>query len=427
MSRFSLKKRSEFVKNIIRLASGTAIAQVIGILSFTVLSRLFTEDEFGVFALVTSIYSYVTLIAGGRYEVALLIPKAKHEAANLLALSLVFNVICLLIFYMILFVLQWNGLVGDLAGWYYTLPLFVLAMGIGQSLSAWMNRQKAYKGIVRYRISQSVLNSLPSIGFGFLKTAANGMLLGYLISALASLIVLIVELKHDFRYMKEVVSWSEMKSLALRYYRFPVFNSLQALLDAAQINGLVYLVHFLFGSAVVGLLALAIRVLFAPMNFIGSSISQVFYQEATALEHDHKPIYPFLLRLLKNCALLILPVLLVLGFAGPQLFAFVFGENWRIAGEYAQYLAPWICLDFVRAPLSQVPLIFHKQSQLLVFTTVSNVVIVAILILGSIYLTDLKHILLLISISQVLYVLTLLFWILRITKKHDHFKTITTA
>ncbi len=422
MSRFSLKKRSEFVKNIIRLASGTAIAQVIGILSFTVLSRLFTEAEFGVFALVTSIYSYVTLIAGGRYEVALLIPKTKHEAANLLALSLLFNAICLVVFYLVLFVLQGYELVGDLDGWYYFLPLFVLAMGVGQSLSAWMNRQKAYSGIVRYRITQSVMNSVPSIGFGLMKTAANGMLIGYLVSAWVSLLVLLVELKHDFQYMRGVVSWSEMKVLARKYYRFPVFNSLQALLDAAQINGLVYLVHFLFGSAAVGLLALAIRVLFAPMNFIGSSISQVFYQEATALEHDHKPIYPFLLRLLKNCALLILPVLLVLGFAGPQLFAFVFGENWRVAGEYAQYLAPWICLDFVRAPLSQVPLIFHKQSQLLIFTTISNAVIVVILILGSLYLAELKQILLLISLSQVVYVLILLFWILRITKKHDHRK-----
>lgn len=56
------------------------------------------------------------------------------------------------------------------------------------------------------------------------------------------------------------------------------------------------------------------------------------------------------------------------------------------------------------------------------FTTISNAVIVVILILGSLYLAELKQILMLISLSQVVYVLILLFWILRITKKHDHRK-----
>ena len=52
---------------------------------------------------------------------------------------------------------------------------------------------------------------------------------------------------------------------------------------------------------------------------------------------------------------------MILAIAAPPLFALVFGEKWRVSGEYAQLLAPMFFFRFVASPLSYVLFIAEKQ------------------------------------------------------------------
>ncbi len=54
------------------------------------------------------------------------------------------------------------------------------------------------------------------------------------------------------------------------------------------------------------------------------------------------------------------PSLLLFLFS-PALFAWIFGENWRAAGELAQILAPLYFLNFIASPLSYVFFVAGKQ------------------------------------------------------------------
>ena len=54
------------------------------------------------------------------------------------------------------------------------------------------------------------------------------------------------------------------------------------------------------------------------------------------------------------------PFLLLLFFA-PSLFALVFGEKWRVAGEYARLMCPMFYLRFISNPLSLVAIIAQKN------------------------------------------------------------------
>lgn len=399
--------------------TGTVIAQLLTIAFSPVISRLYSPEEFGLFTIVGSIYSIVVLIAGGRYEVALMVPKRNVDAINLLALSLFVNVGFLILAYFILGVLPYFGVVNKLGVWYYSLPLFVFFVGFGQSFLAWSNRRKKYRSIVNYRISQSVLNNIFPIANSTIKLPYNGLLLGYLFSAIVSLGVIFIQLKSDFYYIRKAIRFNRMMYVAKEYARFPLVNSFQALLDALQINGLIYVISFLFGNYEVGIFSLAIRILFVPVGFIGSSIAQVFYQEATATLHDKNQLWPLIRRTIKMNSLLILPVLVVLLVAGPQLFGFVYGDKWVNAGVYAQYLCAWICIDFVRVPLSQIPIILKKQHALLVSSILNNVLLFGILYYGSTQQYSLKTLLLIISSFQVLYIFALIVWVVRISKNHD--------
>jgi O-antigen/teichoic acid export membrane protein len=59
---------------------------------------------------------------------------------------------------------------------------------------------------------------------------------------------------------------------------------------------------------------------------------------------------------------------------GPDLFGFVFGEQWRTAGEYAQILSVLLVFRFVVSPLSYVLLVYGRQRVALVWQVVLVIV-----------------------------------------------------
>jgi O-antigen/teichoic acid export membrane protein len=72
----------------------------------------------------------------------------------------------------------------------------------------------------------------------------------------------------------------------------------------------------------------------------------------------------------------------VLLVAGPDLFAWVFGERWRVAGELSRALAPYIGMHFVASPLSVVPLAWGAQAWALKLALVGQLMFVLALALG---------------------------------------------
>ena len=54
-----LKSKSEFTKNVLTLMTGTTIAQAIPIAISPILTRIYTPEDFGVFALYIAIVSFI--------------------------------------------------------------------------------------------------------------------------------------------------------------------------------------------------------------------------------------------------------------------------------------------------------------------------------------------------------------------------------
>jgi len=87
-----LKPKSEFSRNVLTLMTGTTIAQAIPIAISPILTRIYTPEDFGVFALFIAIVGFFSVIASARYEQAILIPKKDEDAINIFALG--FIIIC---------------------------------------------------------------------------------------------------------------------------------------------------------------------------------------------------------------------------------------------------------------------------------------------------------------------------------------------
>ena len=85
-----LLPRASFARSVGVLAGGTAVAQGIGVLALPLITRLYTPEDFSVLAVFSSIVAIVSVAACLRLEIAIPLPETDEDAANLLALALIF-------------------------------------------------------------------------------------------------------------------------------------------------------------------------------------------------------------------------------------------------------------------------------------------------------------------------------------------------
>ena len=134
----SLFPQTDFLRNVLTLLSGTVLAQAIPIILSPVLSRIYTPEEFGIFAIFSSFAAAFAAIATFRYELAIMLPEKESSAVNLLRLSFIITVLltALSFLFILLFSHQlpvWLS-TPELSQMQFYLPLFLLFAGGAQAI-----------------------------------------------------------------------------------------------------------------------------------------------------------------------------------------------------------------------------------------------------------------------------------------------------
>lgn len=408
--------KSEFSRNVFTLVSGTAIAQFISIAASLIISRLYTPDDFGVFTIFISIASLISLLLAGRYELAINLPKSDNEGLNVLGLSIKLNLIISFFLFIVSIFLFFifDHFITDsnlLKKWLIFIPFIASFLNISNILQNWLIRKKQFKLISYSKVINSVVNNGTVILLGLFAFGAWGIFLGNMLGLLALVFFLGVLFYKNYRIDLKLINSKEMKLVAKKYIDLPKSNSFQSILDTFQIQGITYLMAFFFSNTIIGLYAMTLRILQAPLWFIISSITQVFYQKATELFNQGVDIKPLILETIKKTVVIALVLITGVMIFGPAAFALIFGEEWREAGIYARILAPWIFLDFVRIPISQVPIIVGKQKKQLSLSLISNLIVILSMLIAGLVLQEIRIGLILLSVFQSIYTIGIVIWI----------------
>src|SRR5436190_2606709 len=102
----SLFPRSEVSKNIFALSAGAVGAQILNFFLTIVLTRIYSPSDFGLLTIYLSVASLVSVIATGKYEVAIVVAKSREEGIALVRLSLFIVVVFSLLTLLAVFLLQ---------------------------------------------------------------------------------------------------------------------------------------------------------------------------------------------------------------------------------------------------------------------------------------------------------------------------------
>jgi len=99
-----------------------------------------------------------------------------------------------------------------------------------------------------------------------------------------------------------------------------------------------------------------------PVSLLSTTVLDVFKQRATEDYNKYGNCEDIFVKTFKKLVLLGIFPFTILGIYAPELFAFVFGQDWQVAGEFAQIMTPMIFLKFITNPLSYTFFIANKQN-----------------------------------------------------------------
>jgi O-antigen/teichoic acid export membrane protein len=411
---------NEFFKNVATLISGTTFAQAFSVIIYIFLSRIYTEEDFGVFGLYMNILNITIIFSTAKYELAILLPKSDREAVNLLGLSgLISTLVSLLLMALVVLmngqICHWLGS-EEISTWLYFIPLSTLLVGFFTSFRNYSNREKRYRLIAGANIGQSLSNSMLKLGLGLLIAGAAGLIFGVVFGQLVGFIVFAAV---HIRVNPQHASWlsfKEMKKLAKQYSLFPRYNLWQGLINNVSGALPVFIFSSYFSTAIAGIYTFGYMILYRPVSLVASAFYQVMFQRFVEKQHQQSPILPEVLLFIRRTTQVLLIPFIGVGVFAPQIFGFVFGQNWVEAGRYAQIILPWIFMVSLVMPLSFIPDLYKKQRVAMIIDGVKLLCRLGGLLAGvvtkNVYIGLASY-----SGASVLVVGYSLFWYIRLVRK----------
>lgn len=420
ISRF---KKNDFLKSVVILMSGTAIAQIITILISPFLSRLYQPEFFGIFAIYTSIISILTVIVTGRYELAIVLPKSESEARNVFALSnlivVFFSILSSIIIYFFgerILILMNSP---EFIPWLWWLPFSVFIAGIFQNLNYLLVRKSEYGVVSKSQISRTLGVSSVQLVSGLGNNTPGGLIGGQLFGQFLATLFMGYKLNSEKGELFKGISIREIKKMGKKYSDFPKYSASQGLFFSIGQNLPPVLLLFFYDSQVVGLFALSMRLLNLPINLIGNNFKQVFFQKASHSYNEGKDVYKLLKKTTIILSMIATIPLLTIILWGPNIFSVFLGESWYGSGQFAQIMTLWMFSVFISRPTMAAIQIFSMQRFLLVYEIIGTVVKIIFFIITANYFNAFYAILSY-SLANVLFYLILMVYVfIKVKKKED--------
>ncbi len=424
-SYFNKYKNNQFFKNFLTLFTGSVVAQGILFLSILILTRLFDEEAFGIYALYASSVFLLKTLATLCYELAIVLPKRDKDAINLFAFSLIIVFLFSLFLLGVIVIFHDNIIavlkIEEISYFIYFVPLSVFFLGNISALDYWNNRTDLFKNISIGNVSKSATMSATQLITGFSSFKTIGLVPGMIVGQFVNMVV-IAKLAYK-RLQKDAkhISLKRMLFLAKKYRDIPLFNTVLTFANRLSTELPVLLITHYFGIGTAGVYGLAVRVSKTPPGMIGQSISQVFFNKASKVYNADGNLFELLKKTYKKLFITALVIFIPLLFVSYFLDV-VFGKNWTEVGLYVRIIIPWLFMGFLNSPVSYIVSILNKQKSILIYDILVLTSRFLAFYLGYTIYNDVIMSLLFFSGVGVFFNLVILVYFLKIAKDSVHQK-----
>jgi len=352
-----------FWKHATTVLTGTVVAQALPLLVAPLITRLCTPADLGEFSVWLGVIAIASTIGTLRLEAAMILDHDSDEQQTCFSVVAYFSTLLAVFITCALVCARLGGMPQvQKMSWFG-----LLTIGLGAWLTAYNQTVLAYATsyLAFGKAAMAKVCGAGTIALGqlalLLAGAGGGALLGGQILGLCiGLAAAMCLLSPPLPRLSLAPTRSQLRYLK-KHESFWRFSLPAGLLNTAAGKFPLFLVGAKYGLFAAGLFALTERILTAPVSLLAASILEVFKRQSV---HEFQTLgnckaafrSTFKALVLLGCV----PALVIFGFA-PDLCAWVFGEPWREAGEFARILAPLYFLNFVASPLSYVFFVAGKQ------------------------------------------------------------------
>ena len=416
------KGTATFADNVLTLTGGATIALVVTILASPITSRIFGPQEFGLAALFRSGAIMLTAIACLRYEMAIVLPKKKEDAATL------FNLCCMVLLAMTILVAFLTTVFGtrvllylnavDLKPILWLFPAAMFLMGSQLPLKHWFTRKKKFKINAAGDILISIPITMAEITGGWtgFRTGENLVVLRCFGLIFSPAFYVWRLLRSDARYIITNLNYGRIIEQAKRYMKFPLLDSWSTLLIQLSVNAPILLLTSFFSPQVSGFYAKAFYLLHLPSILVGRSVGQVFLQKSAAAIAGGKNLAGLVEAVFNRMITLGTFPFTILVIIGPELFDIILGARWKEAGIYAQIMMPQLFVAFLLGSIMTLFGTLGKQELNLISSALNLILRIATLIGGGLLLRDARMTIFIFMVANVAMGLWRISLLLRATK-----------
>lgn len=351
---------------------GQLFVHLIAFAALPIITKLYSAEQIGAYALFMSIFMVLTIVSTGRYETAIIVEQNEQKSILLWSLSLCFSFIFSLLLFITLFFFTDFFLsffkTKQLGTYILFLPLAIFLGAAIRATQFYFNKLEHYKKITVSDILKSGTNAAGGIGFGWINFFSGGLVVANILSMFISLIYLTAQLSsHFWNKLKNNFSYYNLKEIGCRYKNYLSFYSLSGILSAIVSNGTPIFIIFFFTEKTAGYYFMAEKVVSVPLGLVVAAISRVFYQKATILYNTNKNEFLQLIySIQKKMIFVLIPLLILLSLLAPYVFDW-FGNDWKKAGEMIKYFAVLVFFNNLVSPVGSISNIINRLDILLYF------------------------------------------------------------
>lgn len=389
--------QNKFVRSVAVVVTGTAGAQFITMLFSPIITRIYGSEAFGLLGIFISLTTILSTVIALCYPIAITLPPDDAEANGLGWLS--FYIGTGISVFITLIFLFWGDtilfIIGarEISQYGLLIPLFLVFSVSLQIFQQLLIRKKRFRIYAKGAVYQALIIGSMKIVIGFINPIAATLIIIYTFGTLLFTFILWLINNNDPEKINSEniprLNKDQIKHLAIKFSDFPIYRSPQVLINSISQNLPLLLLANLFGPMFAGFYSLARNTIEQPIQLVSNSLANVFYPHASEAFNRNEDVTPLLIKSTAYLALVgILPFSLVVIF-GPEIFSFVFGAEWEIAGEYARWLSVMLFFGFINRPSVVIVPIIRQQKILLLYEVFSTGIKILALYLGfSVFKSD---------------------------------------
>jgi len=371
---------SAYKKNVLTMIIGRVLGQVIPILLTPLLTRIYSPEEFGVFAVYITIVTILAMISNGRYCLAVILPKKEQDAKHLVMISFLVSLISILLFIILISLMgpMFFRLINSevLQKYIWIIILNILFIALHETLFYYALRLKKYRILASDIIFYTSVVVIVRLWLGYSGYTGIGLFTSYMVGYTLSFVYLFLRLSILKGFRMSDITFNYYKSLFLKYSRFPKYSLLADTLNMTSLMSPNLFLNKLFGSATAGYFSMSNKVLGSPIWLVTTSVGDVFKQEVSEQLRKRGNCFEVFIKTARTLFLLGFIPFLLLFIVAPYLFPIILGANWEPVGYYVRIFSLMYFAKFVVNPVSQIVYILDKQNYGVLFQSLKIISII---------------------------------------------------